>query len=111
MVPAFLESASVALGRLGDFRAVPLLIKIMLAKFPSGSAEAALSLANYSCRTVFIALLQALKCDDGWIRFAAFRALKKLTGEDHFIDWIFASKKQYTNGYNKYKKIFNHVVR
>ena len=31
---------------------------------------------------------------DGWARFCAYRALKMMSGEDHFCDWIFGSKKR-----------------
>ena len=104
MTPAFLESATVALGRSGDYRAVPILIRIMFSGLPSGPAEAALCLANFKCRTTLLALLKALRNDDGWLRFAAYRTLKKLTGEDNYVDWIFGSEPELNKGFEKYKK-------
>ncbi|MCD4656029.1 MAG: HEAT repeat domain-containing protein [Planctomycetes bacterium] len=105
MVPAFMECASVALGRSGDYRAIPLLTKILDADLPSGSAEAALALANFKSRTSYVALLKALDSENGWTRFAASQALKRLSGEGVEIDWIFGSAGEIRSGKEKFKKL------
>jgi len=105
MVPAFLECASIALGRSGDYRAIPLLTKILDADLLSGSAEAALALANFRSRTSYIALLKALDSENGWTRFAASQALKRLAGEGVDIDWIFGNASEIRSGKEKFNKI------
>ncbi len=91
--PPLLETAILELGRTGDAKAIDLFTSILKADMPNGSPEAALALGVHLNKEVVQTLIATLRdCTQGWTRFCAYRALKNLSGEDHFCDWIFGSK-------------------
>jgi hypothetical protein len=53
---------------------------------------AALALGTVPTKAACDALLEALDDDDPWVRYGAYRSLKKISGESHFADWIFGAK-------------------
>ena len=90
--PPLLEIACIELGRLGDPKAIETLIKILKSDASSGRAEAALALGAIAGREAIDALVAALEDPkDGWVRFCAYEALRKLSGQDHMCDWIFGT--------------------
>jgi hypothetical protein len=89
--PALYEVAVVELGRLDDPEAVDPLIKILEKIGGPGRPEAALALGHYRTRPAFDALLAALSAETPWLRYAAYRALREMTGANHFADWLFGS--------------------
>lgn len=90
--PPLLEIACIELGRLQDPKALPALIAILKSDATGGRAEAALALGAIPGREAIEALVAALEDPkDGWVRFCAYEALRKLSDKDHPCDWIFGS--------------------
>jgi len=90
--PPLLEIACIELGRLGSPNAVPTLLTILKSNATGGRAEAALALAACPSREAIEGIVAALDDPkDGWVRFCAYEALKKMSGQDHPCDWIFGN--------------------
>jgi hypothetical protein len=109
--PPLLESLMVEVGRPQLEESIPFLIEVLQSKIPFGRGEAAMSLGRFHTKEAVDALLGALSDDDGWVRFGAYRALKNISGEDYFCDWIFytdKSRKPYMDAYKEWFK--NHPV-
>ncbi|MBI4564070.1 MAG: HEAT repeat domain-containing protein [Planctomycetes bacterium] len=90
--PPLLEVAAIELGRLGDPAGMPALLKVYRSKADRGRAEAVLAMGALRTNEGIEAVLNALDDpDDGWVRFCAYLAARKLSQQDHFCDWIFGS--------------------
>jgi len=89
--PPLLHHAILALGATGDRRALAPLTKILEDPKRAGRAACALALGRVSGSET--ALVDALGDEDPWVRYCAFRGLRERTGEDRFIDWVHAAKK------------------
>ncbi len=103
--PALLEILLIELGRTGSATAAPVLIA-MLTKppFPQGRAEAAIALGNVGTKEGIDVLLKVIEDDpDGWVRMCGYRALKALTKQDHFCDWVFGDKEHRRKCVEAYK--------
>jgi HEAT repeat protein len=88
--PALLETLVIECGR--GSKAADALAKILKnAKKPPGRAEAALALGAIGGKTAVDGLLGVLDDPDGWVRFCAYLSLKRISGQDFFLDWIFSS--------------------
>jgi len=87
--PPLFETAVVELGRLADRSSAGELIKILKDTSGPGRVEAVLALGNIQSQAACDALLGALEDSEPWVRYAAYRSLKKLSGESHFADWLF----------------------
>lgn len=105
--PPLLETAVFELGRTADVRALPVLIEILNARLPYGSAEAAIVLGNFRYRSAISALLDSLTTANGWIRFCAYRALRQISGEDFLADWFYGSTAEHTNAARRYRRWYD----
>ncbi len=106
--PPLLETSILELGRTGYEKAMDLFIKILQADMPNGSPEAALALGVFKKKAAAAALLKTLEdSKDGWARFCAYKALKMMSGEDHFTDYIFGSKDRREDQIAFYKDWFD----
>jgi HEAT repeat protein len=102
--PPLLEIACIELGRLGDPKALETLIRILKSDATGGRAEAALALGAIAGREAIDALVAALEDPkDGWVRFCAYEALRKLSGQDHLCDWIFGQPGSRSRAVARYK--------
>lgn len=101
--PPLLEIAVVELGRTRDPAAVPVLCRVLRSRAGGGRAEAALALGAFGGPEATPALLGALgDAVSGWVRFNAYRALRALSGQDHYDDWIFSPTLQLRPSIRKY---------
>ncbi|MBI4604657.1 MAG: HEAT repeat domain-containing protein, partial [Planctomycetes bacterium] len=89
--PALFETAVVELGRAATDPALAELLKVLQERGGPGRAEAALALGNFRRLAAADALLQALEDPEPWVRYAAYRSLRKLSGAEGFADWLFGS--------------------
>jgi hypothetical protein len=90
--PPLLEIAAIELGRLGDPKGIPALVAVLKSDATGGRGEAALGLGAIAGREAVDALVAALDDPkDGWVRFCAYEALRKLSGQDHSSDWMFGT--------------------
>ncbi len=88
--PPTLEIAAVELGRALDPGVIPTLIKILRSRAGGGRAEAALALGALGGRDATEALVAGLTDPvNGWVRFNCYRALRALSGINHYDDWLF----------------------
>jgi len=88
--PALFETVVVELGRLAEAESASELVKVLQDPSGPGRVEAALALGNHPTRAVTDALIAALEDKEPWVRYSAYRSLKKIsTGETHFADWLF----------------------
>jgi HEAT repeat protein len=87
--PALYETAVVELGRLGDVGSLGVLRGILEGNGGPGRPEAALGLGNLPVQEACDALISRLDDDEPWVRYSAYRALKKISGESFFADWLF----------------------
>lgn len=103
--PPLLEVAAIELGRLGDPGAVPTLVKILRSGAGGGRAEACLALGALGGPEASQAVIAALEDPkDGWVRYNAWVAAKKLSGIDASVDWIFGSAADRGKAVAKYKE-------
>lgn len=103
--PPLLEIACIELGRLADPKALPALIAILKSDATGGRAEAALALGAIAGREAIEALVRGLEDPtDGWVRFCAYEALRKLSNQDHPCDWIFGSPSSRSRAVAQYKE-------
>lgn len=101
--PPLLEIAVVELGRTRDPSAVPVLCKVLRSRAGGGRAEAALALGSFGGPEATQALLGALgDAVSGWVRFNTYRALRAISGQDHYDDWIFTPPIQLRASMRKY---------
>lgn len=106
ITPPLLEISCIELGRLGDPKGVPALLKVLKSEATGGRGEAALALGAIGGKEAVDALVEALEDPkDGWLRFCAYESLKKLTGEDYFCDWLFGSKSTRRRAVSKYRRL------
>ncbi len=104
--PALLEVAAIELGRLGDPAAVPVLKKILASEADGGRAEALLALGAIGGPEAVDAVVAALDDPrDGWVRYSAYVAAKRLSGQDHFADWIFGTAMDRAKCVAKYREL------
>jgi len=89
--PPTLEIAVCELGRAMDPAAVPTLIRILRTRAGGGRAEAALALGAIGGKDAINALVSAGLMDpvNGWVRFNAQRALRRLSGLNVVDEWLF----------------------
>lgn len=92
--PAVFETAVVELGRLGDKESARYLGKILTDSDSPGRVEAALGLGNVRVVAAVELLIRALEDEEPWVRYAAYRSLRTISGEDYFSDWLFGSKSE-----------------
>ncbi|MHC4605510.1 MAG: HEAT repeat domain-containing protein [Planctomycetota bacterium] len=104
--PPLMESLMAEVGRPRLKEAVPFLIRVLDGDSTPGRAEAAFSLGNIGGKEAVERLLNALDDRAGWVRFAAYRALRSISGEDYFCDWIFSSKSRRRKYVEKYRDWF-----
>jgi hypothetical protein len=102
--PALFETAVVELGRLGDPEASRELIRVLKDASGPGRVEAALALGNLQASDVFDALLAALDDGEPWVRYAAYRSLKTLSGEQHFANWLLGAKAERAEAVSAWKE-------
>ncbi len=103
--PALLETLLIECGRGGGEKATTLLLELLRdRKSPKGRAEAALALGAIGGEKAVAELLVALEDPDGWLRYCAYVSLKTLSGQDHFVDWIFGTKRARRDFVEKYKE-------
>jgi len=89
MFPALLETLAIELSRTGAPAGFPVLKQVYARKaFPQGRAEAVVAIGAIAGKESDELLVEALSDKDGWVRYCAFRALVKRSGEDHFAAWI-----------------------
>jgi len=105
--PPLLEIATLALSRTADPAAIPVLLDLLTSS--AACAEAALALSgmplegeNFS--KVLTALIDALgDPKNGWLRFCAYQALRNITKEDHFVDYIFGQASSIYGAQDRYR--------
>lgn len=86
--PALYETAVVELGRTGDPQGIAPLRRILEKADGPGRPEAATALGNFPVQEACDSLIWALEDDEPWVRYVAYRALRRIAGEDHFADWL-----------------------
>lgn len=101
--PPLLEIAVLELGRTGDAGAIPTLARVLRSRAGGARGEAALALGSYGGPEATQALLAALgDAVSGWTRFNSYRALRNLSGQDHYDDWMFLPAAQLRPSIRKY---------
>lgn len=105
ITPPLLEIACIELGRLGDPKGLPALLQVIKSPATGGRGEAALALGAIAGGEAVEALVAALEDPkDGWLRFCAYEALKKLSGLDHFTDWFFGQPSSRSRAVARYRE-------
>jgi HEAT repeat protein len=101
--------ATLALGKTGHDPAVPVLIGWLKAGPIRGEAALALGgCAGTKAKEAVDALLQSLvDPEDGWVRFCSYLALKHISKQDYFTDYIFGSPELIYAARAKYKEWFS----
>jgi len=103
-VPPILQTALLELGRTAKDKVLPFLLARLADTRALGRAEAALALGAIGGKKVIARLIGALGDRDPWIRFCAYRSLRRLTQADHFCDWLFGSRQQIGKAIAQWKK-------
>jgi HEAT repeat protein len=105
--PPLLEIATLSLSRTGDPAAIPVLLELLTGSPACSEAALALSgmpLEGESYAKVIGALIDALgDPKNGWLRFCAYQALKNITKEDYFVDYIFGSAGSVYGAQDRYR--------
>jgi HEAT repeat protein len=103
--PPLYEALVVELGRAGgaDAEAEGELIEILGKIQGPARAEAAAALGKFKTRASSDALIAALSDKEAWVRYVAYRALREISGESHFADWLFGSAKTREAAIGKWK--------
>lgn len=102
--PAVLDAAVWELGRAAPADAALELLATRLAdpKAPARAA-AALALGGIATRAARERLVQLLDDGDGWVRFAAYRALRGASGLDHPANWLYGRPAERKDAVVKWK--------
>lgn len=77
------------LGRTKDGKALEPLLGMLRDDRHPARAEVCLALGTLGLKEAAVDLVIALDAKDGFVRYCAYRALKAITGEDHFADWLY----------------------
>lgn len=108
--PPLLEIATLALGATGDPKAIPVLLSLLESSPAASQAALALGgmpLEGENFNKVIGTLIDALADPkDGWLRWCAYLALKNLTKQDYFTDWIFGSASSIYAAQDRYRSWF-----
>jgi HEAT repeat protein len=86
------EEILMSLGRTGTAEAAAALSKVVEDEDSVYRATACLALGASGQPVAARYLVRALVADDPFVRLCAYEALKYLTGEDHFADWIYGDE-------------------
>lgn len=90
--PPLFEIVVAEFGRRSYPNSVWVLENLLAAPKGPGRVEAALALGNVPTRAVCDLLIRTLTDDSPWVRYAAYRSLKKISGgQEFFADWLFGS--------------------
>lgn len=102
--PAVLDAAVWELGRAAPAEAAMALLADRLAdpKAPARAA-AALALGGIATRPARERLVQLLDDGDGWVRFAAYRALRGASGLDYPANWLYGRPAERKDAVAKWK--------
>ena len=84
-----LESVILELGRVKDEAAGHKLFALARLEGHPQRAIACLALGASGLKGAVLPLTEALGAGDGFVRLCAYEALKELTKEDHFADWLY----------------------
>jgi HEAT repeat protein len=96
--PALYETVIIELGRLQDPRALDALYSILDKKTGVGHVEAVLALGRFKTQGSVATLLESLRKRDQWLRYSACRSLREISGERHFVDWLFGDDLEREDG-------------
>lgn len=102
--PALCETAVVELGRLEDVGSFQVLKEIVDDLSAPGRVEAALGLGNLKVKEACDVLITLLDDKKPWVRYSAYRALRTISGEDHFADWIFGKRSSWSQAVTGWKE-------
>jgi len=99
------EEILFAMGRLKTKEAANILAKI-IADHPSASvrAHACLALGLTEQQSMASKLVPSLVHADGFVRFCAYEALRGLTGQEFWADWMFGERAQWVAAAEKYMR-------
>lgn len=91
--PPLYEVAIVELGRVAYPNSVWVLQNLLANPQAPGRAEAALALGNIPTKGVCESLLVALRSKDAWVRYCAYRSLRRIAAgqADHTCNWLFGT--------------------
>ncbi len=102
-IPPVLQTALLELGRTGRRAAEALLLSRLANTDEPGRGAAVLGLGAIGGKTIIARLVGALADGDPWVRFCAYRSLRRVTRADFFCDWFFASKPQLVQTIDRWK--------
>ncbi len=102
-VPPVLETAILELGGLDDPEALTLVLARIDAAGSAGRPQAVLALGGIGGPVAGARLLELLADASPWVRFAAYRAIRKLSGLDHACDWLYGTPEDHAPAIERYR--------
>lgn len=93
-----------ALGRTRDPRAAEPLVQILSNRRNESRAVACLALGMLGQPSTARELAPFLLDEDPFTRFCAYESLRRLTGEDHFVDWMYGPSEERFRAAEEYWK-------
>jgi HEAT repeat protein len=68
------------------------------------AAFTCLALGQAKDKSVGKTLLRCLASEDGYVRLCAYRSLRRLTGKDFFVDYLYGGAMEWAEAVNEYQK-------